>query len=177
MARAKKSENSETENKETQTQEQPVAAEKSGGVESNAKAVKFQEYLMDNDISVFSTESIDDEAVTVMFRSRVEANGQRLPCAVIIYKTIFTLIRTQIIASVKDEKRPRVKDYINDLNGRYKFFKYYMRDNGTVYLDLCLPFPNDEIDGKTVQIALGLLIRHLEDEYDAFMKVVWGQED
>ncbi len=172
MARAKKNENNETET--------PAAVETQdgqGGVESNAKAVKFQEFLMDNDINVFSTESMDDDAVTVMFRSRVEANGQRLPCAVIIDKTIFTLVRTQIISGVKDEKRPKVKDYINELNGRYKFFKYYMRTDGTVYLDLCLPFQNDEIDGQTIQLSLGLLIRHLEDEYDKFMKVVWSDDN
>ena len=150
--------------------------EQSGGVESNAKALKFQEFLMDNDINVFSTESIDDELNTVMFRSRVEANGQRLPCAVIIDKSVFTLIRTQIISGVKEDKRPRIKDYINDINGRYKFFKYYMRPDGTVYLDLCLPFENDDINGKTVQLALQLLIRHLEDEYDKFMEHVWAKE-
>ena len=158
-------------------EEQPMNEENRGGVESNVKAVKFQEFLMDNDINVFATESIDDEAETVMFRSRVEANGQRLPCAVIIDKSIFTIIRTQIIAGLKKEKQHRVKDYINELNGRYKFFKYYVREDGTVYLDLCLPFPDDNIDGKAIQLALGVLIRHLEDEYDKFMEKVWSKED
>ena len=169
MARAKKSEAKEA--------EMNNSAEQSSGVESNAKALQFQEFLMDNDINVFATETIDDDAVTVMFRSRVEANGQRLPCAVIIDKTIFTIIRTQIIAGLKAEKQGRIKEYLNDLNARYKFFKYYMRNDGTIYLDLCLPFLEDKIDGRAIQTALGLLIRHLEDEYDQLMKAVWGRDD
>ena len=151
--------------------------EEQGGVESNSKAVKFQEFLMDNDINVFSTESIDDDVETVMFRSRIETNGQRLPCAVIIDKSIFVIIRTQIISGVRDDKRTRVKDYINDINSRYKFFKYYMRDDGTVYLDVCLPFEDDEIKGQAIQLALRLTIDQLEHEYDKFMEHVWAKEE
>ena len=49
-------------------------AKKAGrkGVESNEKALAFQEFLMESNINVFSTESVDDEYSTVIFRSRVE---------------------------------------------------------------------------------------------------------
>lgn len=146
---------------------------KKNGVEANAKALKFQEFLMDNDINVFSTESVDDEYQTVMFRSRVEAKGQRLPAAVIIDTSIFTIIRTQMATGIGDDKRERVQDYINGLNTRYKIFKYYLRENGTVYLDICLPFEDDNFDGKMVQLMLSILIRHLEEVYEDFMECVW----
>ena len=41
-------------------------------VENNEKAVKFQEFLIENNINVFSTESMDDDYATVLFRSRIE---------------------------------------------------------------------------------------------------------
>ncbi len=69
-------------------------------VESNEKAVRFQEFLIENNINVFSTESMDDDYATVLFRSRIETRGQILPMAILIDTSIFTVIRTQIILSL-----------------------------------------------------------------------------
>ncbi len=95
------------------------------GVESNEKALFFQEFLMENNINVFSTESIDDEYSTVIFRSRIETRGQILPMAILINTSIFTVTRAQ-----------------------YKIFKYYLKDGGTVYLEACLPFIDETFDSK-----------------------------
>ena len=162
--------------KKAATNEETTDTAAKKGVEENAKAIKFQEFLMDNNINVFATESTDDEFGTVMFRSRVEAAGQKLPCAVIIDTSIFTIIRTQIAQGVKEEKRAKIKDRINELNAQYKVFKYYMREDGSVYLDICIPADEDTFDGKTVQILLGVLIRHLEENYDDFMERIWAKE-
>ena len=110
----------------------PRKAKKS--VESNEKAVKFQEFLIENNINVFSTESMDDDYATVLFRSRIEARGQILPMAILIDTSIFTVIRTQIISGLPEDKQPRIKEYLNELNARYKSFKYYVHQDGKVYL-------------------------------------------
>ena len=72
------------------------------GVESNEKALKFQSFLVDNNINVFSTESLEDEYETVLFRSRIEVRGQMLPMVIIIDKSVFTIIRTQIVTGIED---------------------------------------------------------------------------
>jgi hypothetical protein len=74
-------------------------------VENNEKAVKFQEFLIENNINVFSTESMDDDYATVLFRSRIEARGQILPMAILIDTSIFTVIRTQIISGLPEDKK------------------------------------------------------------------------
>lgn len=43
--------------------EKPAA--KKVRVEDNSRAIQFNEFLMDKDITVFSTESLEDEANTV----------------------------------------------------------------------------------------------------------------
>ena len=98
------------------------------GVASNEKALKFQEFLVDNNINVFSTESLDDEYQTVMFRSRIEVRGQILPMAIIIDKSVFTIIRTQIVTGIPTEKQELLKAYLNDLNRQ-------RRKRGQVALD------------------------------------------
>ena len=154
-------------------------AKKAGrkGVESNEKALLFQEFLMDSNINVFSTESVDDEYSTVIFRSRVETKGQILPMAILIDTSVFTVIRTQIVTGLSAAKQPRIKDYLNKLNMNYKIFKYYLKDDGTVYLDICLPFVDETFDSKMIQLMLSVLVQHLEAVYEEIMAQVWSKEE
>jgi len=149
---------------------------KSKGVESNEKALKFQEFLIENNIDVFSTESVEDDYSTVIFRSRIEAKGQILPMAILIDTSIFTVIRTQIITGITEEKRSELKGYLNELNTQYKIFKYYLRDDGTVYLDICLPFVDETFDSKMIQLMLSVLVQHLEEAYEDIMAHVWHKD-
>lgn len=160
------------EEKKTETARRATRGGKTG-VESNTKALDFQEFLVDNNINVFSTESLEDEYQTVMFRSRIEAKGQILPMAILIDTSIFTLIRTQIVTGITADKRPRLEHYLNELNTQYKIFKYYLRDDGVIYLDICLPYVDETFDSKMIQLMLSILVQHLEASYDDLMAEVW----
>ena len=148
---------------------------KKKSVEENVKAIKFQEFLMDNDIKVFATESLEDEFNTVIFRSRIEVHGQMLPMAVFIDMSVFTMIRTQIVAGIAPEKRAAISEYLNELNTKYKIFKYYLREDGIVYLDICLPFVDETFDGKMIQLMLSILVQHLQEGYEDLMAKVWAK--
>lgn len=160
------------EEKKTETARRATRGGKTG-VESNTKALDFQEFLVDNNINVFSTESLEDEYQTVMFRSRIEVKGQILPMAILIDTSIFTLIRTQIVTGITADKRPRLEHYLNELNTQYKIFKYYLRDDGVIYLDICLPYVDETFDSKMIQLMLSILVQHLEASYDDLMAEVW----
>ena len=160
------------EEKKTETARRAARGGKTG-VESNTKALDFQEFLVDNNINVFSTESLEDEYQTVMFRSRIEAKGQILPMAILIDTSIFTIIRTQIVTGITADKRPRLEHYLNELNAQYKIFKYYLRDDGVIYLDICLPYVDETFDSKMIQLMLSILVQHLEASYDDLMAEVW----
>ena len=147
------------------------------GVESNEKALKFQSFLVDNNINVFSTESLDDEYQSVLFRSRIEVRGQMLPMVIIIDKSVFTIIRTQIVTGIEEAQADKLKAYLNDLNRDYKIFKYYLREDGNVYLDICLPFVDESFDSQMVQLMLSILVKHLEAVYGDVMAFVWAKDD
>lgn len=146
------------------------------GVESNEKALKFQEFLIENNISVFSSETVDDDYQTVIFRSRIETRGQLLPMAIFIDTSIFTIIRTQIVTGIEKERAAKIKEYLNELNAEYKIFKYYLREDGTVYLDVCLPFVDETFDSKMVQLMLSVIVQHLEKVYADVMAKVWEKD-
>ena len=147
------------------------------GVESNEKALKFQSFLVDNNINVFSTESLEDEYETALFRSRIEVRGQMLPMVIVIDKSIFTIIRTQIVTGIEAKQAEKLKGYLNDLNREFKIFKYYLREDGNVYLDICLPFVDESFDSQMVQLMLSILVKHLEAVYGDVMAFVWAKDD
>lgn len=146
-------------------------------VESNTKAVKFQTFLMENNINAFSTESLEDPFNTVVFRSRIETKGQILPMAIFIDTSVFVIIRTQIVTGIANEKINKIQAYLNGLNTQYKIFKYYLREDGVVYLDICLPFVDETFDSSMIQLMLRVLIQHLDAVYADFMAEVWAKEE
>jgi len=172
---AKEKEDVTTEEKKDTATKKP-RTRKDPGVESNTKALDFQSFLVDNNINVFSTETLEDDYQTVIFRSRIETKGQILPTAVLIDTSIFTIIRTQIVTGVAEGKRERIVKYLNNLNAQYKIFKYYLRDDGSIYLDICLPFVEETFDSKMIQLMLSVLVQHLEATYDDLMAEVWRKD-
>ena len=152
-------------------------AKKSAGkktkVEDNIRAIKFNEFLIDQGITVFSTESMEDEANTVFFRSRIEAAGQLLPVVVIIDASIFTIIRVQLAGDIPEEKRERLTMYLNGLNLYYKTFKYYMSPEGRICLDMCIPAKDEAFDAELVYGMLSTLVQHLQEHIGELMEAVW----
>ena len=152
-------------------------AKKSAGkktkVEDNIRAIEFNEFLIDKGITVFSTESMEDEANTVFFRSRIEAAGQLLPVVVIIDASIFTIIRVQLAGDIPEEKRERLTMYLNGLNLYYKTFKYYMSPEGRICLDMCIPAKDEAFDAELVYGMLSTLVQHLQEHIGELMEAVW----
>lgn len=151
-------------------------AEKEDEKSGNEKADKFLKFLAENKINVFSSESLSDELKTVVFRSRIETNGQILPMAVIIDNSVFTIIRTQVASGLSIEKQDKVIVYLNALNEKYKIFKYYLRPDGIIFVDVCIPFVNETFDSNMIQLMLSVLVQNLEETFTELMSLIWGKE-
>ena len=144
----------------------------------NKKAESFKNYLDANDIKAFIVEEIeDDKNETVLFRTVVIAGGQRLPAALIVDKSIFSLIRVQIVPQVlSEENKNRLLQFVNEENFRYKPFKFYFNPAGNLLLDVCLIDNNDEIDGKEISLIFNVINNYLNESYRDLMKVIWKGE-
>ena len=144
--------------------------------EGGAKAEKFQKFLKENDINFFESQTLADEFHTTIFRSRIEAKGQVMPMAIFIDDSIFTIIRTQVATGINAKNIERIKDHLNALNAEYKIFKYYLREDGNIYLDICVPFVDETFDSRMIQTLLPILVQQLETVYEDLMAVVWAKE-
>ena len=88
---------------------------------------------------------------------------------------VFTVIRTQVASGIAPAKGAKLQPYLNELNAKYKIFKYYYATNHSIYLDICLPFVEETFDSKMVQLMLKILVEHLEDVYEDLMAQVWAK--
>ena len=152
-----------------------MGAAKKSRVEDNIRAIKFNEFLIEKGITVFSTESMEDEANTVFFRSRIEAAGQLLPVVVIIDASVFTIIRVQLAGDIAEEKRERLTKYLNGLNLYYKTFKYYMSTDGRICLDMCIPARDEAFDAELIYGMLSTVVQLLQEHIAELMEQIWSQ--
>ena len=144
----------------------------------NQKAEEFKKYLDEKKIEgVFAIEEVkgDDEWQTVLFRSQVDINGNKLPTVVIFDKSVYGLLRVLIAPQVlRDENETAVLKLINDYNKKYKAFKYYVDDAGALVLDVCMIAADGKDAGDMVYAMFDVIIQDLGESYKDIMKSVWG---
>ena len=156
--------------------EKLIEKKEAAAAEGATKAEKFQAFLKDNDINYFESQALSDEFHTTIFRSRIEAKGQIMPMAIFIDDSIFTMIRTQVATGINEKNIDSIKSYLNMLNAEYKIFKYYLREDGNIYLDICIPFVDETFDSRMIQTLLPILVQQLETVYEDLMAVVWAKK-
>ncbi|MCR5030982.1 MAG: histidine kinase, partial [Selenomonadaceae bacterium] len=102
----------------------------------NQKAEKFSQMLAQlPDDNVFETrEAEGDEDHLVLFRSSLEVKKDWfLPMVVFLDDTIYTIVRVWAMNdAVNDDNREKVREYLTEMNRRYKVFKYYDTEQGDV---------------------------------------------
>ena len=156
--------------------EKLIEKKEAAAAEGATKAEKFQAFLKDNDINYFESQALSDEFHTTIFRSRIEAKGQTLPMAIFIDDSIFTIIRTQVATGFNEKNIDSIKSHLNMLNAEYKMFKYYLSEDGNIYLDICAPFVDETFDSRMIQTLLPILMQQLETVYVDLMAVVWAKK-
>ena len=156
--------------------EKLIEKKEAAAAEGATKAEKFQAFLKENDINYFESQALSDEFHTTIFRSRIEAKGQIMPMAIFIDDSIFTIIRTQVATGINEKNIDSIKSHLNMLNAEYKIFKYYLREDGNIYLDICVPFGDETFDSRMIQTLLPILVQQLETVYEDLMAVVWAKK-
>ena len=127
----------------------------------NLKAQKFEAYTKANKMDFFVKNEMKDDADTVVFQSNLKVEGQTIPLGIITDNTIYTIIRVQIGSQLlKDENK-------------LSLLKYVAAEDGSIFLDACLPSPNDSFDAEIVRVVLDVIVDHLNNEYKNIMKQAW----
>ena len=132
----------------------------------NKKAEAFIKYLDDKKITCFAIEQIsEDKLNTVVFRSHIVVEGQRLSTLVILDSSIYGMLRVQLAANaVNETNEVAILREINNVK---------RTDDGSLYLDSCLLCQNGRLEGDMIYTVLDVIIKHLEKEYKKIMQLIW----
>lgn len=142
----------------------------------NQKAEKFQKYLEEKEINVFEVIEVpEDELNTVVFRSNIAVEGEQLTTMVVLDDSIYGIVRVRVAnAALKEGNETALIKAINELNAKYKVFKYYFGQDGALMLDSVILDKPGEVDGNMIYTILDVIIKHLEAEYKNVMKQIWA---
>ena len=89
---------------------------------------------------------------------------------IITDNTIYTIIRVQVGSKlVREDNKIQLLEYLNQLNRSYKVFKYVAAEDGSIFLDACLPSTNESFDAEIVRVILDVIVEHLGHEYSNIM--------
>lgn len=144
----------------------------------NKKAEAFKSYLEEHEYTNnFQVNEVqDDNLNTVVFRSNITVEGQQLPTFVVLDDTAFSLIHIQISPQCRTEENElAVLKIANDMNQKFKPFKLYFDQVGSLMLDICLLAPGDDYSqlGAEVYGMFEIVIDYLNNNYRPIMKEIW----
>ena len=141
----------------------------------NKKAEKFNEFVKENKITCFNDQEIDNEVHPVVYRSFMEVSGQNLPTMVVLDDSIYAMVQVRVAAGVvKEANKAAVLAHLNQLNEKYKVFKYYVNENGDIAIESCVPTTDDGFTPGIIHAVIDVILKHLTEEYPQIMKVVWA---
>ena len=145
----------------------------------NQKAEKFAEMLKQlPDDNVFEMREAENDADhLVLFRSSLEVKKDwYLPMVVFLDDTIYTIVRVWAMNdAVNDGNRARVREFLTEMNRRYKVFKYYDTEHGDIVLDACLPDNAEHFDPESVAVIIDVIWDHLKESFPSLEEAVQGQ--
>ena len=142
----------------------------------NAQAQKFSDFLDAKEITCFNVQQAEDDLHTAVFRSTMEVGGSTLPVALVLDDSIYGMLRVQVVPqAVQGDNKAALLEYINTQNRTYKVFKYYLAENGALFLDSCILLANDQENGPMIYAVIEVLLKHLQETYPALMRTIWGK--
>ena len=143
----------------------------------NKKAEVFLKYLDEKKIeNVFAIEEMpNDDWESAIFRSNIDISGNKLPVGVILDNSIYGMIRVLIAPNARTEENElAVLRVVNEYNKKYKSFKYYFDDKGSLVLDICILSAEGERLGDLIYAMFDVIINHLNESYKEVMHAIWA---
>ena len=142
----------------------------------NKKAEIFQKYINDRHLEkIFHVSEKDDEWHTTLFTSFIDIHGNRLPTAVIFDDTIYGLVRVQIAPQAMQEGNElKMLRFVAEENVKYKPFKLYFGEDGSLIMDICLIGKESDDLGDMVYAMFDVVIQHLTEKYKSIMQSIWS---
>ncbi|MDY3973985.1 MAG: YbjN domain-containing protein [Veillonella caviae] len=143
----------------------------------NKKVEKFDAFLKERNVeNWFTKDEVQDQVNSVVYRGFFNVGEQQIPTFVVLDDTVFNFARLVVTnAPVPADRREEVSTYLNDLNSRFKIFKYYVSsEDGFVYLDVSYPAGEEFEPGLLMALLIEVVEPHIQEFYAGIIDNVLG---
>ncbi len=142
---------------------------------TESKAKRLAQYFETNRPNTFSADETNDELHTTIFRSNLVIENQQLPIGIFVDDSIYLVVRVQVATGViRKNNEAQIIEHLNELNRSFKVFKYFVDQDGAIFLDSCIPTADAYFDPQMVDVLIDVILQHLTDKYAELMKKVWA---
>jgi len=139
------------------------------------KSDRFDAFLEENKIEYLAREEYNDEMRTVVYRGHMEAAGSEQPTQILFDDGPYIMIRVLLAhEAVKEDNMGPVLMHINQLNDRYKAFKFLVDSAGNLCLSCTVIAGDDNFDPDMIMQMLMVILRSLEEDVPTFRAILAG---
>lgn len=141
----------------------------------NLRVKALKEFIKEKDIQGFEVLEPKEEGMVTVFKGFLGIKGQRLPLAIIVDNSIYTLLQVEVARGVVSEKnKEKMLELVNKYNAKYRMLTYTLV-NGEVLLNCSLPATNDHFEPALFMVMIEQIEKHLSEVYSDIMVEAWGK--
>ena len=125
-------------------------------------AKTFEEYIKKENITGFQVREAGDERSTTIFESEIEAEGRRLPIALLIDATAYATIRIRLAQNAVDDTNAMLlTGWLMRQNQDSRLIKFYLTSDTTILADVVVPHNPAAFDPEVMVSVLRVFIRDI----------------
>lgn len=125
-------------------------------------AKTFEEYIKKENITGFQVREAGDERSTTIFESVIEAEGRRLPIALLIDATAYATIRIRLAQNAVDDTNAMLlTGWLMRQNQDSRLIKFYLTSDTTILADVVVPHNPEAFDPEVMVSVLRVFIRDI----------------
>ncbi|WP_313993959.1 LktC family protein [uncultured Selenomonas sp.] len=125
-------------------------------------AKTFEEYIKKENITGFQVREAGDERSTTIFESEIEAEGRRLPIALLIDATAYATIRIRLAQNAVDDTNAMLlTGWLMRQNQDSRLIKFYLTSDTTILADVVVPHNPEAFDPEVMVSVLRVFIRDI----------------
>jgi hypothetical protein len=132
-----------------------------------AKALK--DYFEEHEVKGFKVLEPKNEGAPTVFHTFLAFKGKKLPIAIVVDKTVYSLIQVEVMANVvNDDNREKILELLNTYNLQFKMFNYSII-NKAIVLECSIIASDSKFEPAIFMAMLGQIESHLANIYASLM--------
>lgn len=131
----------------------------------------FKKYLDNNELTADIWEDGDD--TYFQFHQKLDSGAQGRILVILGGDSLLSVYALDYVNLTNSERKDQLYKILNDLNGKYTYYKFYLDEKNKIYSSSFVPFENNFTPDVVMRLIVGTL-NVLDEVYPLLMKIIWA---